>query len=89
MAPVRRLRDVVSRVLASFLLFGIRLYRVVLSPWIGNQCRFHPTCSRYAEEAVQLHGPLRGSWLAMRRLGKCHPWHAGGCDPVPHPVPEE
>lgn len=63
----------------------IRGYRLVFSPWVGNQCRFYPTCSVYAEEAVQQHGSLRGSWLAMKRLLKCHPWHPGGIDPVPPP----
>lgn len=65
------------------LLFLIRLYRALLSPWMGNQCRFHPTCSVYAEQAIQAHGSLRGLWLTIARLAKCHPWHAGGLDPVP------
>ncbi|MBI5329316.1 MAG: membrane protein insertion efficiency factor YidD [Betaproteobacteria bacterium] len=61
----------------------IRFYRFFLSPFMGNQCRFTPTCSHYAREAVETHGALKGSWLAVRRIGRCHPWHAGGCDPVP------
>ena len=61
----------------------IRAYRYLLSPWFGNQCRFHPTCSVYAEEAISKHGILRGTWLAAARLAKCHPWHSGGLDPVP------
>lgn len=61
----------------------IRAYRYLLSPWFGNQCRFHPTCSVYAEEAITRHGILRGTWLAATRLAKCHPWHHGGLDPVP------
>lgn len=61
----------------------IRLYQVLLSPWLGGQCRFHPTCSHYAIEAIDRHGALRGSWLAARRIGRCHPWHVGGIDPVP------
>lgn len=61
----------------------IRLYQVTLSPFIGNQCRFHPTCSAYALEAIEQHGAIRGSWLALRRLGRCHPFHPGGFDPVP------
>jgi uncharacterized protein len=58
-------------------------YRQFISPLLGPRCRFYPSCSAYALEAVQLHGALRGSWLAMRRLSKCHPFHAGGIDFVP------
>ena len=61
----------------------IKLYRLVLSPFIGQHCRFTPTCSEYAQEAINTHGSFKGSWLAIRRLSKCHPWHAGGIDPVP------
>ena len=61
-------------------------YRYVLSPWIGNQCRFHPTCSYYAEDAINIYGVTKGSYLTLRRLLKCHPWHAGGFDPVVKPV---
>ena len=69
--------------MARLLIFLIRCYQRVLSPFIGNQCRFHPTCSRYAVEALQKHGALRGSWLAARRVTRCHPLNAGGIDPVP------
>ena len=58
-------------------------YRFLLSPWIGNQCRFYPTCSHYAEEALTTYGLAKGSYLTLRRLLKCHPWHAGGIDAVP------
>ena len=61
----------------------IKLYRLLLSPWLGNSCRFHPSCSHYAEQAIAQHGALRGSWLGLKRLGRCHPWHPGGLDPVP------
>jgi len=67
----------------QILLALIRAYRLVLSPWWGRQCRFTPTCSEFALEAIERHGALRGSWLAMRRISRCHPWHAGGFDPVP------
>lgn len=61
----------------------IRLYQLVVSPHLGPRCRFHPTCSHYAHEALARHGALRGSLLALRRIGRCHPWHPGGFDPVP------
>jgi putative membrane protein insertion efficiency factor len=61
----------------------IRTYQMTLSPFIGNQCRFHPSCSNYALEAVDRFGALKGCWLAAKRLGRCHPFHAGGFDPVP------
>lgn len=61
----------------------LRAYQLAVSPWVGPACRFAPSCSEYAREALLLHGPVRGSLLAARRLGKCHPWHAGGVDLVP------
>jgi uncharacterized protein len=61
----------------------IGLYRAGISPLFPAACRFHPTCSEYAVEAIARHGVLRGSGLAVRRLLRCHPWHAGGVDPVP------
>lgn len=61
----------------------IHIYRYLLSPWIGNQCRFYPTCSHYSEEAFEKHGFVKGVYLTLRRLIKCHPWHPGGIDLVP------
>ncbi|MFA9459244.1 membrane protein insertion efficiency factor YidD [Thiohalorhabdus methylotrophus] len=61
----------------------IRIYRWMISPWLGAHCRFSPTCSTYAITAIDQHGPWKGSWLALRRLLRCHPFHAGGNDPVP------
>jgi putative membrane protein insertion efficiency factor len=66
------------------LLIGLlKVYRFAISPLYGPVCRYHPTCSAYALEAVTEHGSLRGSWLAVRRVLRCHPWAAGGYDPVP------
>ena len=67
----------------SLLLFLIAAYRLLLSPFFGAQCRFYPTCSAYAAEAIEVHGTLKGSWLTLRRLARCGPWHPGGVDPVP------
>ncbi|MBI4291662.1 MAG: membrane protein insertion efficiency factor YidD [Betaproteobacteria bacterium] len=61
----------------------IRGYRYAISPMLGVHCRFHPSCSEYALDALARHGGWRGSWLAMKRLARCHPWHSGGYDPVP------
>ncbi len=67
----------------SLLIGLIRLYSLLVSPFLGVNCRFYPSCSSYAREAIERHGCLRGSWLAGVRLCKCHPFHPGGCDPVP------
>ncbi len=67
----------------------IRVYQLFLSPLLGNHCRFYPSCSQYAREALERHGVLRGGWLAIRRLSRCHPWHPGGLDPVPEPSPKD
>jgi len=67
----------------QFLRTLIRIYQYCISPLLGPRCRFYPTCSCYADEALQLHGALRGSYLAARRILRCHPWHSGGYDPVP------
>jgi putative membrane protein insertion efficiency factor len=64
----------------------ILLYRRAFSPVLGRNCRYLPTCSEYAFDAIGEHGALKGSWMAVRRLGRCHPWHEGGYDPVPRKV---
>ncbi|PKO84629.1 MAG: membrane protein insertion efficiency factor YidD [Betaproteobacteria bacterium HGW-Betaproteobacteria-11] len=64
-------------------LFLIRCYQWAISPWLGNRCRFYPSCSEYAATALCAHGLVRGLWLALRRVGRCHPWQPGGYDPVP------
>ncbi|MDR9428077.1 MAG: membrane protein insertion efficiency factor YidD [Salibaculum sp.] len=61
----------------------VRAYRLIFSPWVGHGCRYQPTCSAYAMEALEKHGALKGSWLAMRRIGRCHPWGGHGVDNVP------
>jgi len=65
----------------------IRAYQRLISPLLGPRCRFYPSCSQYALEAVNMHGAARGSWLALRRLARCHPFHPGGYDPVPAACP--
>ncbi|MCS5712761.1 membrane protein insertion efficiency factor YidD [Candidatus Berkiella aquae] len=74
-------------VIASFpqqaLLGGIALYQWLLSPWVGHQCRFYPSCSHYAIDALKKYGAIQGVWLTTKRLLKCHPWHPGGDDKVP------
>jgi hypothetical protein len=69
--------------LTKLLLVLLRGYQLAISPLLGQSCRFYPTCSNYAMEAIRKHGPLKGVMLAAVRLGKCHPWHPGGNDPVP------
>jgi putative membrane protein insertion efficiency factor len=71
---------------ARLLLAVIRFYRTAISPALPPSCRYTPSCSAYAVEAIEIHGAGRGSWLALRRLLRCHPFHAGGHDPVPSPV---
>ncbi|MBP8173639.1 MAG: membrane protein insertion efficiency factor YidD [Aeromonadaceae bacterium] len=63
----------------------IRLYQLLVSPLLGQRCRFYPSCSQYTVEAIRLHGVIKGIWLGSKRLLKCHPLHAGGYDPVPQP----
>ncbi|MDE7025287.1 MAG: membrane protein insertion efficiency factor YidD [Paramuribaculum sp.] len=71
------------RMLTGLLLFPIYIYKVCISPFTPPSCRFVPTCSQYAIEAIRKHGPLRGLWLAVRRILRCHPWGGSGYDPVP------
>jgi putative membrane protein insertion efficiency factor len=79
----------VSQVVTLILLSALRVYRLLLSPIfyaLGARCRFHPSCSVYAAEAIRHYGPWRGAWRALKRVGRCHPFHPGGYDP---PVPEQ
>jgi putative membrane protein insertion efficiency factor len=76
--------------MTKLLRFLLRAYQLTLSPLMGARCRFYPSCSNYALEALQVHGAARGSYLAVKRVCRCHPWNAGGFDPVPpasQPVP--
>ena len=79
-------RSGLASAVAYFLRKLIRGYQLTLSPYIGRQCRFYPTCSVYADEAIALHGPWHGMRLTLLRLGKCHPFHPGGVDDVPSTI---
>lgn len=72
-------------VLAQLLALPVRGYRLLFSPWVGHNCRYQPTCSAYAIECLEKHGGIKGGWLILRRLSRCHPWGASGYDPVPPP----
>lgn len=72
-----------TRLVGEALILLIRGYQRLISPLLPRACRFIPSCSEYAAQAIQAHGPVRGAWLAVRRLSRCHPFHPGGFDPVP------
>ena len=74
----------VGRFLSWPLIGLVRLYRAAISPWLGTNCRYQPTCSEYALEALRMHGAFKGTWLAAKRIGRCHPWGGSGYDPVPN-----
>ena len=75
--------------LAHILSWPIKAYRLILSPWVGYHCRYHPTCSQYALEALEKHGGLKGGWLAAKRIARCNPWGQCGHDPVPDAKPKK
>ncbi|SDN10815.1 membrane protein insertion efficiency factor YidD [Vreelandella arcis] len=79
----RTLINALRWLLGHALIAAVRLYQYTLSPLLGPRCRFWPSCSSYAIEAIQVHGPLKGTWMAFKRIMKCHPGSAGGMDPVP------
>jgi putative membrane protein insertion efficiency factor len=72
--------------MSTLLILIVRAYQVALSPLLPAACRYHPTCSHYAIEAIEKHGAARGGWLALRRIARCHPFRPGGFDPVPDPT---
>ncbi len=80
-------RSWLARLPVSLLVGLVRAYRYFLSPWLGSNCRFEPTCSAYALQALEKHGAAAGTYLTMGRLIRCHPWCDGGCDPVPDQAP--
>lgn len=69
--------------IGAMLILLVRIYQHLLSPWLPNSCRYTPTCSQYMVQAIRCHGPLRGTWLGLRRISRCHPWGGHGYDPVP------
>jgi len=69
----------------TILLAIIKVYQYAISPYLAPSCRYMPTCSCYAAESIQTHGAIKGGWLAIKRILRCHPWHEGGYDPVPEP----
>jgi hypothetical protein len=73
----------VKQALAFPFILLIRSYQLIISPWIGPRCRFTPTCSQYGIEALRKYGPIKGLWLTIRRVSRCHPWGGSGYDPVP------
>ena len=73
----------VKKVFSGFFILLIRIYQGVISPYLMPSCRFTPSCSEYGIEAIRKHGPFKGGWLTLKRLGRCHPWGGQGYDPVP------
>ncbi|HNP20030.1 MAG TPA: membrane protein insertion efficiency factor YidD [Fulvivirga sp.] len=73
----------IKGVISAILIFPIRIYQYTISPLLGSSCRHTPTCSRYAVEAIQIWGPIKGLWLGLKRISRCHPWGTHGYDPVP------
>ena len=74
---------IIKKILAAFFILLIRIYQVTLSPFLGRQCRYLPTCSNYGLEAIRKYGPFKGGWLTQKRILSCNPWGGSGYDPVP------
>ncbi|MCW8093431.1 membrane protein insertion efficiency factor YidD [Alteromonas sp. ASW11-130] len=79
-----KVSQTLRRITIGIPLLLIWVYKLLISPMLGQRCRFHPTCSQYAIDALKTHGLVIGGWLSVKRILKCHPLHAGGCDPVPN-----
>ena len=79
----------IGRVISAFLIVFVRGYQVLISPWLGSNCRHQPTCSAYMIEALREWGPFRGAWMGMKRIAQCHPWGTSGHDPVPSRPPDK
>lgn len=83
MAAVKKVRELIGKPVSVILQRLVRGYQLLISPVLPGSCRFYPTCSTYAIEALGQHGPLKGGWLALRRISRCHPWGGSEFDPVP------
>ena len=81
---LRKVSSKIFKFIGEFFILLVKIYQVTLSPLFGSNCRFSPTCSNYAIEAIRVYGPLKGSLLAMKRISKCHPFNKGGVDQVPN-----
>ena len=77
------MKNKIINLTSKFLISIIRFYQIFISPLIGNNCRYHPTCSEYFIESLKIHGPIKGTILGVKRISKCHPWGGKGFDPVP------
>jgi putative membrane protein insertion efficiency factor len=80
---MNRLLQLFCHFIAKILLGVIKIYQIAISPFLGSNCRFYPTCSSYTKEAIEVHGPFKGGFLGLKRISKCHPYHDGGVDLVP------
>ncbi|MGI4022748.1 MAG: membrane protein insertion efficiency factor YidD [Janthinobacterium lividum] len=80
---MNRITAILKAIVSRFFIFLIRLYQILLSPILGASCRYTPTCSQYGLEAIRKHGPFKGGWLTLKRIGRCNPWGGHGHDPVP------
>lgn len=78
-----KVKDIISKGITTIIVLPIRFYQLSISPMLPGACRYTPTCSQYAIEALRKHGPIKGGWLAIRRIMRCHPWGGSGYDPVP------